>query len=181
MPQKRNPDMLELIRGKTGTVYGALVAMLTILKAQPSTYNRDLQEDKIHVFNASDTTDACLQMTAAIVSHTTFNTKRIAEGLDEGFLDATALAEYLVRKQIPFRQAHGIVGSLVALCEKENKKKLGELSVEQFKVACDKIEDDVFGTLDPAGVCQSYQTKSAAGPENAKAQIHYWKGKLKEQ
>jgi argininosuccinate lyase len=113
MPQKRNPDMLELIRGKTGSVYGALMAMLTILKAQPSTYNRDLQEDKIHVFKAADTTDACLQMTAAIVSHTTFNTKKIADGLDAGFLDATALAEYLVRKGIPFREAHGIVGSLV--------------------------------------------------------------------
>ncbi|MBL7214471.1 MAG: argininosuccinate lyase [Phycisphaerae bacterium] len=181
MPQKRNPDMLELIRGKTGTVYGALVAMLTILKAQPSTYNRDLQEDKIHVFNAADTTDACLQMTAAIVSHTAFNTKRIADGLDEGFLDATALAEYLVRKGIPFRQAHGVVGGLVALCETEGKKKLGQLTIEQFKAACDKIEEDVFGTLDPAGVCRSYKTKGAAGPENAKAQIAYWKDKLKEQ
>jgi argininosuccinate lyase len=181
MPQKRNPDMLELIRGKTGSVYGALIAMLTILKAQPSTYNRDLQEDKIHVFKAADTTDACLQMTAAIVSHTAFNTKRIANGLDEGFLDATALAEYLVRKGIPFRQAHGIVGGLVALCEKDNKKKLGELSIEQFKTACDKIEDDVFVLLDPAGVCKSYQTKGAAGPDNARAQIGYWKDKLKEQ
>ena len=181
MPQKRNPDMLELIRGKTGTVYGALVAMLTILKAQPSTYNRDLQEDKIHVFSAADTTDACLQMTTAIVSHTAFNTKQIADGLDEGFLDATALAEYLVGKGIPFRQAHGIVGGLVALCETEGKKKLGELSIEQFKTACDKIEDDVYGTLDPAGVCRSYQTKGAAGPENAKAQIAYWKDKLKTQ
>ena len=181
MPQKRNPDMLELIRGKTGSVYGALVAMLTILKAQPSTYNRDLQEDKIHVFGAADTTDACLQMTAAIVSHTTFNTKHIADGLDEGFLDATALAEYLVRKGVPFRQAHGIVGGLVALCEKENKKKLGQLSIKQFKAACDKIEDNVYATLDPAGVCRSYQTKGAAGPENAKAQIAYWKEKLKTQ
>ena len=181
MPQKRNPDMLELIRGKTGSVYGALVAMLTILKAQPSTYNRDLQEDKIHVFKAADTTDACLQMTAAIVSHTTFNTKQIADGLDAGFLDATALAEYLVRKGVPFRQAHGIVGGLVAQCETEGKKKLGGLSLEQFKAACDKIEEDVFATLDPAGVCKSYQSKGAAGPKNAKAQIAYWKDKLKEQ
>ena len=181
MPQKRNPDMLELIRGKTGSVYGALMAMLTILKAQPSTYNRDLQEDKIHVFTAADYTDTCLQMTAAIVSHTTFNTRQIAEGLDAGFLDATALAEYLVRKGIPFRQAHGIVGGLVALCEKENKKKLGELSIDQFKAACDKIEEDVFTTLDPTGVCRSYQSKGAAGPDNAKAQIAYWKDKLKEQ
>jgi argininosuccinate lyase len=181
MPQKRNPDMLELIRGKTGTVYGSLVAMLTLLKAQPSAYNRDLQEDKIHVFSASDTTDVCLQMAAAIVSHTAFNTKRIADGLDEGFLDATALAEYLVRKGIPFRQAHGIVGGLVAQCEKEGKKKLADLSIEQFKAACDKIGDDVFGTLNPKGVCQSYKTAGSAGPESAKAQIAYWKGKLKEQ
>jgi len=181
MPQKRNPDMLELIRGKTGTIYGALMAMLTILKAQPSSYNRDLQEDKIHVFAAADTTDACLQMAAAIVSHTAFNTKRITDSLDEGFLDATALAEYVVRKGIPFRQAHGIVGSLVAQCEKEGKKKLAELSIEQFQAACDKIDLDVFNTLNPKGVCQSYQTAGSAGPEAAKAQIAYWKNKLKEQ
>ncbi|MHC4925931.1 MAG: argininosuccinate lyase [Planctomycetota bacterium] len=181
MPQKRNPDMLELIRGKSGTVYGALMAMLTILKAQPSTYNRDLQEDKIHVFNAADYTDTCLQMTAAIVSNTTFNVKHIAAGLDEGFLDATALAEYLVRKGVPFRQAHGIVGGLVALCETEGNKKLAELTLEQFTSACDKIEEDVFDTLDPTGVCRSYQSKGAAGPDNAKAQIAYWKDKLKEQ
>ena len=181
MPQKRNPDMLELIRGKSGSVYGALVAMLTILKAQPSTYNRDLQEDKIHVFTAADYTDTCLQMTTAIVSHTTFNTAQIAAGLDAGFLDATALAEYLVKKSIPFRQAHGIVGSLVAQCEDEGKKKLAELTLEQFKAACDKIDQDVFDTLDPAGVCKSYQSKGAAGPQDAEAQIKYWKGKLKQQ
>ncbi|MHC5138351.1 MAG: lyase family protein, partial [Planctomycetota bacterium] len=181
MPQKRNPDMLELIRGKSGSVYGALMAMLTILKAQPSTYNRDLQEDKIHVFTAADTTDTCLQMTTAIVSNTTFNTKQIADGLDAGFLDATALAEYLVKKGVPFREAHGIVGGLVALCETENKKKLAELSSDQFKAACDNIEDDVYNTLDPTGVCQSYKSKGAAGPHDAKAQIAYWKNKLKEQ
>ncbi|MCD6175395.1 MAG: hypothetical protein J7K65_06490, partial [Planctomycetes bacterium] len=123
----------------------------------------------------------CLRMTAAIVSHTTFNTKQIADGLDEGFLDATALAEYLVRKGIPFRQAHGIVGSLVAQCEDEGKKKLGELTIDQFKAACDKIEQGVFDTLDPTGVCKSYKSAGAAGPEAAKSQIHYWKGKLKEQ
>jgi argininosuccinate lyase len=120
-------------------------------------------------------------MAAAIVSHTAFNTKRIADGLDEGFLDATALAEYLVRKGIPFRQAHGIVGGLVALCEKEGKKKLGQLTIDQFKAACDKIEENVFCTLNPKGVCQSYKTAGSAGPESAKAQIVYWKGKLKEQ
>jgi len=116
MPQKRNPDMLELIRAKTGSVYGSLMAILTVLKALPSAYNRDLQEDKIHVFNAADTISASLDMTAAIVSNTNFNTRHIAAGLDEGFLDATALAEYLVKKGVAFREAHGIVGSLVAMC-----------------------------------------------------------------
>jgi len=181
MPQKRNPDMLELIRGKTGTAYGSLMAMLTILKAQPSTYNRDLQEDKLHVFAASDNAAACLQMAEAIASHTVFHTAKIAAGLDEGFLDATALAEYLVNHGVPFRQAHGIVGGLVAQCEKENKQKLADLSIEQFKNACEIIEQDVYTTLNPSGVCGAYQTAGSAGPNAAKAQIAYWKGKLKEQ
>ena len=178
MPQKRNPDMLELMRGKTGSVYGALVAMLTILKAQPSTYNRDLQEDKLHVFKAADVASQCVQMAEAIVSHTAFNKDKIAAGLDRGFLDATALAEYLVRKGIPFRQAHGIVGGLVAQCEKENKEKLADLPIEQFKAACDKIDKDVYQTLNPAGVCESYQTEGSGGIASAVAQIKYWKEKL---
>jgi argininosuccinate lyase len=181
MPQKRNPDLLELIRGKTGSVYGALIGMLTILKAQPSTYNRDLQEDKLHVFKAADVTEACVRMAEAIVEHTAFQTKKIADGLGEGFLDATAMAEYLVGKGIPFREAHGIVGSLVALCEKEGKKRLADLSAEQMQSACGRIGKDVYEILNPAGVCKSYKTLGAAGPENARAQIKYWKEKIKEQ
>jgi argininosuccinate lyase len=181
MPQKRNPDMLELLRGKTGSVYGALVAMLTILKAQPSTYNRDLQEDKLHVFTASDVTGQCLQMAEAIVSNTTFNTGKIEQGLDRGFLDATALAEYLVRKGVAFRQAHGIVGSLVARCEKEGKEKLADLTLDQFHAACDKIEKNVYETLNPVGVCGSYQTEGSGGVESAKTQIAYWQEQLKKQ
>jgi argininosuccinate lyase len=132
MPQKRNPDVLELIRSKTGSIYGSLIAMLTILKGLPSGYNRDLQEDKIHVFNTADTVGACLDVAAAVVSYTKFNTKKIKSGLEEGFLDATALAEYLVGKGVPFRQAHGIVGSIVAYCEKAGKK-LAELSEAELK------------------------------------------------
>ncbi len=178
MPQKRNPDMLELIRGKTGTVYGALVAMLTILKAQPSTYNRDLQEDKIHIFNAADTIGDSLDMATAIVTSARFNTAHIAAGMDEGFLEATALAEYLVRKGIPFRRGHGIVGGLVADCEKQNKK-LSDLSLDQFKAACDAIEEDVYRTLNPAGVTWQYATEGAAGPKQVLGQVKYWKEKLK--
>jgi argininosuccinate lyase len=177
MPQKRNPDVLELIRGKTGRVYGSLMAMLTILKGQPSGYNRDMQEDKIHIFAADDTVEACLDVVCAIVSHTKFNTKRISAGLEEGFLDATALAEYLVGKGVPFREAHGIVGSLVAECEKQNKK-LAELALEEFQKHSSSIEADVYENLGAAGVADKYVTEGSAGPKQAKEQIAYWNKQL---
>lgn len=180
MPQKRNPDMLELIRGKTGSVCGSLMAILTILKAQPSTYNRDLQEDKLHVFKACDVVNACLDMAAAIVSNTTFNTKRIAAGLDAGFLDATALAEYLVGKGVPFRQAHGVVGGLVADCESGDRK-LSDLSIEEFKAACVAVAEDVYDFLGPGNVAARYVTEGAAGPKQTKAAVEYWKDRLKVQ
>ena len=177
MPQKRNPDILELIRARSGRVYGALMAMLTVLKGQPSGYNRDLQEDKVHVFSAADTVEACLDMAQAITTHTKFDTKRISAGLDEGFLDATALAEYLVGKGVAFREAHGVVGSLVAYCEKEGRK-LRELSLDEFKRHCEKIEGDVYGSLGAAGVAGRYTTEGAAGTRQAKEQVEYWTGEL---
>jgi argininosuccinate lyase len=177
MPQKRNPDVLELIRAKTAGVYGSLMAMLTILKAQPSGYNRDLQEDKIHIFSAADTVKASLDMAAAVVSHTKFDKKKISVGLEEGFLDATALAEYLVGKGIAFRQAHGIVGSLVASCEKANKK-LADLSLDEFKKYSPLIEKDVYKSIGAANVVAKYVTEGAAGPMQAKEQIAYWKKQL---
>jgi argininosuccinate lyase len=177
MPQKRNPDCLELIRAKTGSVYGSLMAMLTILKAQPSGYNRDLQEDKIHIFAASDTVEASLDIVSAVVSHTMFNTKKISAGLQEGFLDATALAEYLVAKGVPFRQAHSIVGVLVTDCEKQNKK-LADLSVDDLKKYSAFIEKDVYEYLGTENVARKYVTEGAAGPNQAKRQIAYWKNEL---
>ncbi|HUS72908.1 MAG TPA: argininosuccinate lyase [Sedimentisphaerales bacterium] len=177
MPQKRNPDVLELIRAKTAGVYGALIAMLTILKSQPSGYNRDLQEDKIHIFSAADTVKASLDMAGAIVLHAKFNTKKISAGLEEGFLDATALAEYLVGKGIAFRQAHGIVGSLVAYCEKA-KKKLAELSLDEFRKYSSLIAKDVYKSIGAANVVAKYATEGAGGPRQAKEQIAYWNKQL---
>ena len=177
MPQKRNPDVLELIRAKTAGVYGSLMAMLTILKAQPSGYNRDLQEDKIHIFSAADTVKASLDMATAVVSHAKFDTKRISAGLEEGFLDATALAEYLVEKGVAFREAHGIVGSLVTSCEKTNKK-LADLSLDEFKKHSPVVEEDVYESLGPAKVVAKYVTDGAAGPKQAKEQIVYWNKQL---
>jgi len=177
MPQKRNPDVLELIRAKTAGVYGALMAMMTILKGQPSGYNRDLQEDKVHVFAAGDTAGACLDVARAIVSHMKFNTKKISAGLQEGFLDATALAEYLVNKGVAFREAHGIVGTLVACCEKQDKK-LAELGLDEFKKYSALIETDVYENLGAEKVVRKYVTEGAAGPKQAKGQIAYWQKQL---
>jgi argininosuccinate lyase len=177
MPQKRNPDTLELIRAKTGTVYGSLMAILTILKAQPSGYNRDLQEDKFHLFAASDTIEPALEMARAIVLHTKFNTQKISTGLEDGFLDATALAEYLVLKGIAFRQAHGIVGTLVAYCEKANKK-LSELSLAEFKKYSPAVGKDVYEFLGAANVVKKYVTGGAGGTKQAKEQIAYWTKQL---
>ncbi len=180
MPQKRNPDLLELIRGKTGRVFGALMGILTILKAQPSTYNRDLQEDKIHVFSAADTIGACLAMAAAIVGGCRFNPLQIAAGMDCGFLDATALAEYLVKKGIPFRQAHGIVGAMVAECEQSHQR-LADVKIERFREVCSAIEPDVFDTLNALQVTRQYRTEGAGGLESTRRQIEYWNHRLQEQ
>ncbi len=180
MPQKRNPDVLELVRGKTGSLYGSLMAMLTILKAQPTGYNRDLQEDKTHVFSASDTIEACLGITEAVVSNTRFATQHIGAHLDTGFLDATALAEYLVQKGVPFRKAHGIVGAVVSACEKENVK-LADLTLEQFKQYAQAIEDDVYTYLGPDNVTRRYASEGAAGARQAKKQLTFWKKRLAKQ
>ena len=173
MPQKRNPDVLELMRAKTGSVYGSLMAILTMLKSQPSGYNRDLQEDKIHIFAASDTVEASLDMARAVVLHTKFDMKTISAGIEEGFLDATALAEYLVGKGVPFREAHGIVGSLVADCEKQSKR-LAELNLDEFREFSVSIGKDVYESLGATNVVKKYVTEGAAGPEQAKRQIAYW-------
>jgi len=177
MPQKRNPDVLELIRGKTGSVYGCLMAMLTILKAQPSGYNRDLQQDKVQIFTASDTVEACLDMARAVVSNMKFDTKRISAGLEQGFLDATILAEYLVGKGIAFRDAHSIVGSLVSFCEQQDKK-LAELDLGRFQQYCASIESDVYENLGVEKVVGKYVTDGAAGSAQAKRQIAYWNKQL---
>jgi argininosuccinate lyase len=177
MPQKRNADALELIRGKSGRVYGALIGMLAILKGQPCGYNRDLQEDKTHIFAAADTVGQCLDMACAVVANTTFDTVRIAAGLDAGFLDATALAEYLVRKGVAFREAHGIVGRLVAYCEKHSMK-LANIELSEFKKYSAAIERDVYKSLGAANVVKQYATEGSAGPKQARRQIAWWEKQL---
>ena len=175
MPQKRNPDMLELIRGKTGGVYGQLVALLTMMKGQPLAYNRDMQEDKRFIFFAYDQVEACLTMAAAIVLHTTLQPERIAERLDEGFADATVMAEYLVKKGVPFRTAHHIVGSLVAECDKRGLTRLGELELKTMKEKSAEIGEDVFAVLGSRKVIEAYQSYGAGGVKQLDTQLKQWK------
>ena len=163
MPQKRNPDMLELIRGKTGGVYGQLVALLTMMKGQPLAYNRDMQEDKRFIFFAYDQVEACLTMAAAIILHTTLQPARIAERLDEGFADATVMAEYLVNKNIPFRTAHHIVGSLVAECDQKGVQHLSELDLNSMRKNAPAIGEDVYSILGSKKVIQKLSIRSAGG------------------
>jgi argininosuccinate lyase len=184
MPQKRNPDMLELIRGRCGNVYGDLFALMTILKGLPIGYNRDLQEDKRIVFRAYDTVSSCLTMAAAIVNSAEFIKENIEPTLDRGFLDATSLAEYLVTKGVPFRTAHHIVGSLVARCEKEGKHALAQLKLEDFVEAVKSkapdatIGPDVFDALGAKNVVKRYQSAGAAGGKPFEEQLNAWKQRL---
>jgi argininosuccinate lyase len=143
MPQKKNPDVAELIRGKTGRVYGNLISILTVLKALPMTYNRDLQEDKEPLFDTVDTLIGCLSALSGMMENLTFKREKMLYEAEGGFSTATDIAEYLVMKGVPFRDAHEIVGRLVAYCI-ENTKTLKSLSIEEFKSFYDGFADDVF-------------------------------------
>jgi argininosuccinate lyase len=185
MPQKRNPDMLELIRGRCGNVYGDLFALMTILKGLPIGYNRDLQEDKRIVFRAFDTVSQCLAMATAIVNSAEFVKEKIEPTLERGFLDATSLAEHFVTKGIPFRTAHQIVGALVAQCERDGKTALAQLSQDQFAAAAKavypaaQIGADVFDALGAKNVVARYRSSGAAGGKPYEEQLAAWKKRLK--
>ncbi len=177
MPQKRNPDILELIRGKTGRVYGDLMNLLTLVKGLPSSYNRDLQEDKPAIFDAIDTVVPSLKISAEIVSSTKFKADNMFSRISEGFLEATGLAEYLVNKGIPFRQAHNLVGKIVSYCEKNNKK-LFELTLDEFRQFEENIELDVYDVLKAEKLIGMYSSYGSAGKKSLKHQLGYWKRKL---
>src|SRR5262249_54690705 len=132
MPQKKNPDVAELTRGKSARVIGNLVSLITLLKGLPMTYNRDLQEDKERLFDTADTVRACVRLMAAMLRNTKVNRAACDEAVNDPSLLATDLADYLVRKGMPFRQAHHVVGAVVALAERE-RKPLNQLSLAELK------------------------------------------------
>lgn len=143
MPQKKNPDIAELIRGKTGRVYGDLISILTIMKALPLAYNKDMQEDKEAVFDALDTVKGCLGVFIPMFETINFKKENMKEKLKGGFLNATYAADYLVRKGVPFREAHEIIGKAVKYCIK-GKKDLEEMTLEEFRSFSPAFEADVY-------------------------------------
>ncbi len=147
MPQKKNPDMAELVRGKTGRVYGDLMGILTVLKGLPLAYNKDMQEDKEGVFDACDTAKMCLEVMAGMLPGMGAKTENMLKAASGGFINATDLADYLVIKGLPFRSAYKISGALVGKCVKEGKT-LDTLSLEEYKEASSLIEADVYEHID---------------------------------
>ena len=177
MPQKRNPDMAELTRGKTGRLYGNLMSILTMTKALPSSYNRDLQEDKKPLFDSVDTVRAALEIFAAMLPELKVNRKRMQAAASDPNLFATDLAEYLVKKGIPFRKAHEIVGSLVAECARKGIA-LNRVSLAELKKRSVLFDVDVADVFDVRHSLSQRRAIGAPSHENVAAQIKRWRAYL---
>ena len=169
MPQKKNPDIAELVRGKTGRVYGALMSLLTIMKGLPLAYNKDMQEDKELTFDAIDTVKGCLALFTGMISSMKFNKDTMAESAKNGFTNATDAADYLVGKGVPFRDAHGIVGQLVLYCIDKDIA-LDDMKLEEFKQISPVFDKDIYEAISLTTCVNKRNTIGAPGIE-AMAQV----------
>ncbi len=169
MPQKQNPDMAELIRGKTGRVYGSLIALLTTMKGLPLAYNRDLQEDKEPLFDAARTLADCLEISALMLGSTKFREREM-----DDLLLATELADDLVRRGMPFRKAHAVVGDLIRSCVRR-KKSLRSLTIEEFRKHSRLFDDKVFKIIDPRESVRRKRSSGSTSPSEVKKAIRLWK------
>lgn len=178
MPQKKNPDVAELIRGKTGRVYGDLITLLTVMKGLPMAYNKDMQEDKEAVFDALDTVKGCISVFIPMFESIRFNEQSIKEKLKGGYLNATDAADYLAKKGIPFRRAHEIIGNMINYCIK-NSKALEELKIDEFKEFNPLFEDDIYEHINLGNCVKRRNTKGGPSPEKVLQSIesakHYMK------
>ena len=170
MPQKKNPDVSELIRGKTGRVYGSLIGLLTVMKGLPLAYNKDMQEDKEGVIDAVETLSVCLRLTISMLPKMTLNKKRMYQAAGRAYSNATDLADYLAKKGLPFREAHEVVGKLVALGI-EQEKDLQDLSLAEMRDVSSLIEEDVYGVLRLESVVNARNSYGGTGLEQVKKQI----------
>ncbi len=147
MPQKKNPDVAELIRGKTGTVYGELMGLLAVMKSLPMSYNKDMQEDKQPVFAGADNVLMSLDIFAKMMKSISFNKEKMRKSTETGFLNATDMADYLSKKGMPFREAHAVIGNIVLACESSNRV-IDDLSIDELKGFSELFEADVYGAID---------------------------------
>lgn len=170
MPQKKNPDLPELIRGKTGRVYGHLMALLTTMKGLPLTYNKDMQEDKESLFDAVDTVEKCLMVMTRLLKELSFNKKVMKNAIDKGYLVATDLADYLVGRGLTFRKAHQIVGEMV-LYAMGQKKEFNQLTLDEMNRFSKEIENDVYAWLDPVQCVERRNLPGGTAPEQVKKSI----------
>jgi argininosuccinate lyase len=177
MPQKKNPDVAELTRGKSARVIGNLMALLTLLKGLPMTYNRDLQEDKERAFDTADTVRACVRLMAAMLANTTVDSDACAVAAGDPLLLATDLADYLVRKGMPFRQAHHVVGEVVALAERTGRQ-LDQLALADFKSVDEAFGADVVSVFDLQEAMARRRLTGAPGTAEVKKQLARWKKAL---
>ena len=174
MPQKKNPDMAELVRGKTGRVYGDLMALLTTLKGLPLAYNKDMQEDKEAIFDAVDTVKKCLEVFTPMLATLKVLPDNMYAAAGKGFINATDLADYLTKKGMPFRSAYKTVGQIVAFCI-DNGLVLENMTLDQYKQFDDTFENDLYGEISLETCVKKRISAGSTGPESVNAQIEYIK------
>ncbi|MBO7352950.1 MAG: argininosuccinate lyase, partial [Lachnospiraceae bacterium] len=180
LPQKKNRDIAELVRGKTGRVYGALTSLLTTLKGIPLAYNKDMQEDKEMFFDAADTVLACVRLFDGMLKSLRFNKQIMERSAAGGFTNATDAADYLVGKGVPFRDAHSIVGQLVLYCIDKNIA-LDDMSLEEFKAISPVFENDVYDAIAISTCVNKRNTIGAPGPEVMKRTVAAYRDYLDKQ
>ena len=163
MPQKKNPDIAELVRGKTGRVYGALTSILTTMKGIPLAYNKDMQEDKEMVFDAIDTTKGCIALFTGMIDTMRFHKDIMKKSAMNGFTNATDAADYLVNHGVPFRDAHGIVGQLVLFCLDKGIS-LDDMTLEEYKAISPVFESDIYDAISLKTCVEKRTTIGAPGP-----------------
>ena len=170
MPQKKNPDFAELIRGRTGRVYGDLFALMTMMKALPLAYDRDMQEDKESLFDACDIVLSCTKVFTQMIATATWNTDKMADACKGGYLNATDIADYLVRKGMPFRTAHGVSARAVRIAIEKNCE-LSDLSIDVLKECSDLIEEDIYDVITPEACVEARKTIGGPASERVNEQI----------
>ena len=178
MPQKKNPDIAELVRGKTGRVYGSLVSLLTTMKGLSLAYNKDMQEDKEFVFDAIDTTKGCIVLFTGMLNTLTFRKDKMRASAEGGFTNATDAADYLVNHGVPFRDAHGIIGQLVLYCIDKNIS-LGEMTLDEYKAISPVFEEDIYDAISMETCVDKRNTIGAPGPKAMQQVIAIYEEYLK--